>query len=116
MNSIGARLSYIVPTVSFDIKYTYKSRKKDVSVTRLGLGRCKLNYYMHKMGLHDSGLCSTCRRPVTIKHYILECNESNIHQTMQRLCDTNRMECSMKNILNDQMLIDELYRIIKRDL
>src|ERR1043165_6190079 len=34
----------IVPNVSFDMKFTCKNRKKDVCVSRLRLGRCKLNY------------------------------------------------------------------------
>ena len=33
-------------------------------------GRNKLNMPLHKIGLHNSGLCDLCEQPETVKHYI----------------------------------------------
>jgi len=37
------------PTIEYHCQYSHKSRKKDVTITRLRLGRCGLNHYLHVM-------------------------------------------------------------------
>ena len=48
-------------------------RKKDTLITRLRLHGCFLNKYLHKIGLHDSGLCDICRVPETVEHFLFNC-------------------------------------------
>ena len=40
---------------------------------RLRTGRSKLNTQMHRIGLHSTGLCSTCSVPENINHFLLIC-------------------------------------------
>jgi len=40
--------------VSFCIKYEYKNRKKEVTITRLGLGKCCIDEYLAMMKILNS--------------------------------------------------------------
>ena len=31
------------------------------------------NMLLHKIDLHNSGLCDFCKEPETVKHYLLDC-------------------------------------------
>jgi len=61
------------PKVGNRVKLTVKPRAKEVLFTRLRLGKCRLNAYLHKIGCHTDGLCSVCSVPETIEHYVLHC-------------------------------------------
>jgi len=68
----------IEPIVSKEIKYTNKNRRKEVTLTRLRLGKCRLNNNLHKIRRHENGLCDTCKVPETVQHFLLDCQTSNI--------------------------------------
>ena len=40
---------------------------------RLQTGHCKLNAHMHRIGLHSTGLCSTCSVPEDVNHFLIIC-------------------------------------------
>ena len=42
---------------------------------RLQTGHCKLNAHMHRIGLHSTGLCSTCSVPEDVNHFLLICRK-----------------------------------------
>ena len=37
------------------VKYTHTSRRKEVIITRLRLGKCRLNHYLYEMSKHHDG-------------------------------------------------------------
>ena len=98
----GKFYKYIEEKVSYQVKYKGKSKKKDITMTRLRLGRCKLNYYMYKMGLHDNGHCDTCIQPETIEHYLTSCKHSNIGYKLKHRCDSLGLEFPMKTLLSEK--------------
>ena len=53
----------------------HKDRRLDVSMTRLRVEVCRLNYHMHKMGLSESPLCRKCdlNTEETVTHFLIEC-------------------------------------------
>ena len=59
----GRHFHSTVPSVTNKTKLTQSSRAKEVALTRLRLGKCKLNYYLYKINLHPDGLCNTCKCP-----------------------------------------------------
>jgi len=61
------------PTIEYHCQYSHKSRKKDVTITRLQLGRCGLNHYLHVMKRHPDGCCESCKTKEDIEHYIVYC-------------------------------------------
>ena len=62
----GSFYRHLVPKVSNNIKYTNAARRKDMVITRLQLGKCKLNSYLYTINRHRDGLCSICNVPETI--------------------------------------------------
>jgi hypothetical protein len=61
------------PAVTDSFSFGNTSRSEQVTLTRLVMGRCRLNYPLFKMGLHPSGLCDRCGVPETVQHYLVEC-------------------------------------------
>ena len=51
------------------IKFAISYRKK-VIITKLRLGKCRLNHNLKSMGLHETGLCETCGTDETIEHWL----------------------------------------------
>ena len=43
------------------------------TINRLRTGHNMLNMHLHKVGLHNSGLCDLCKETKTVKHYLLNC-------------------------------------------
>jgi ribonuclease HI len=74
----GKHYKQLEPIVSNKIKFTSSNRHKETTITRLRLGKCRLNYYLHKINKHPTGLCDFCNQPETIQHFILECPHYNI--------------------------------------
>ena len=58
--STGSHYRAIAKTVSTKLKYLHHSRHTDVVITRLRLGKCCLNAYLHQIGKHPDGLCHSC--------------------------------------------------------
>jgi len=52
------------------------SRHQEVVITRLRLGKCQLNAYLHQIGKHADGLCVTCSKPETVSHFLIECSNN----------------------------------------
>ena len=44
------------------MKFYHSSRHKEVIITRLRLGKCRLNAYLHQSGKHPDGLCDICSK------------------------------------------------------
>ena len=84
-NSSTARIyKQIEPKVSTEIKFINKNRRKEIAITRLRLGKCLLNSYLHQINKHETGLCETCKVPETVQHFLLECQTSKIF--LQQSC------------------------------
>jgi len=84
-----------------------RSRKEETIITRLRLGRCKLNYYLHVMRCHADGTCNACGQQETIRHLLMECqSHATLHirlregnlQTNQAMHDILKEERSLQII------------------
>ena len=40
----------------------------ETNIYRLRTGHNRLNVHLHKIGLHNSGLCDFCEEPKSVKH------------------------------------------------
>ena len=116
-NSTGSHNKAMQPKVSFKIKYISKNRKKEVAITRLRLGKCKLNKYLNTMKCHPDGLCHKCKQMEDIQHYILKCAHTTINPKIRTIVESlnNDLE-KLKFILSDKALIDLLYESLDREL
>src|SRR5207244_13092840 len=88
-NETGQFYKVIEENVSNQIKYKRRNRKQETTMTRLRLGRCKLNYDMFRMGLHATGQCETCLQPEPIEYYLMNCKHSNIGYIVKNVNHSN---------------------------
>jgi len=85
-NDTGAFYRELEPLVSTKIKYINPCRSKERLITRLRLGKCCLNKYLHQINKHEDGRCDTCGVPETIEHFLLHCQNSGLLDIMQTMC------------------------------
>ena len=102
--------------MSHKSKYSSNSRYKEVTISRLRLGRCRLNYYLNLMSCHVTGLCDTCKVPETIEHYLLNCPQSNLYVLLQDKCDRLGVRMDLESILNNEQLCDIIHVNNTREL
>ena len=92
------------------------NRKKEVTISRLRLGRCKLNAMLHTMKKHADGLCATCGCREDVEHYIMHCKESKIGETVEMECKKMNLNCNIETVLSNVNLIDKFYYLVTREL
>ena len=111
-SNTGSAYRLLEPTTSKKIKYSNKERDKEVTITRLRLGKCRLNYYLYKIGCHDSGLCDACGEPETIEHLLLHCTKYNLGDDIKLRCKRINIDATVVNILKHTKLIDFTYELL----
>jgi len=69
----GSHYRSLEKTVSTKVKYLHPSRHTEVIITKLRLGKCCINAYLHQIDKHQDGLCQHCYKPETVTHFLTEC-------------------------------------------
>ena len=102
---LGRHFYAIQKEVGNETRYPMRmSRKDETAITRLRLGRCKLNYYLHAMKCHPDGTCDTRGQQETIRHLLMECQDhSTLHfrlneGTLQNTNELHQMLSSEQSI------------------
>ena len=98
------------------VKYKERNRKKEVMITRLRLGKCKLNDYLHKLGLHANGLCDVCQQPERIQHFLMQCKISDIGPCLEQRCKSLGSKYTLQTILSTEVILNYTYELNNRDL
>src|SRR6202142_3795147 len=115
----GAAYRMLEPVVSSKMKFAAKYRKKETIISRLRLGKCKLNAYLHEIHRHPDGLCQLCQEAKTIEHLLLRCKLYDFAEKLQNACAACALPPSLTNILSSPNLLDlvfDLVRGLKRTL
>ena len=81
--------------------YTNHNRRKEISVARLRFGHNRL-HDTKKIGLHEDGLCTTCRLPENTERYSMECRATGIREESKRKCYEERIKFNIEDILNNK--------------
>ena len=103
----------IQPTVSKTIKFRTRHRKKETTITRLRIGRCGLNHYLHQNQQHNTGKCDKCNVPETIDHYLTECqNNKNLIDELRGICHRKGTPADITNILNIKECCESIFQFI----
>ena len=103
----------IQPTVSKSVKYRSKNRRKETIITRLRIGRCGLNRYLHQNRHHPTGACEKCNVQESIQHFLLECGSNSILRSdLQTICHRKRIPVNLASILNDDECCEVIFRFI----
>jgi RNase H len=103
-NNSSSTYKEIQPQISNQPFFTHPCRKTEVCITRLQLGRCKLNHYIHQLDPSVSSLCNKCGKEETIHHFLLQCRDG-VGAGVKQYCDDNKITPSIGNILNDPVAI-----------
>ena len=102
--STGSHYRAIEKTVSTKLKYLHHSRHTDVVITRLRLGKCGLNAYLHQIGKHPDGLCHSCNKSETVSHFLIECPHSATCSAVLAACKNLGISCTIDKILSDNRI------------
>jgi len=106
----GSTYRLIQPIVSKHIKYRNRTRRKEIAITRLRLGHCALNHYLHLKTRHPTGLCDTCHVEETIDHYLLHCTNMTEQTTqIQAECTNSNLPFNTISIFNSPTCTDIIY-------
>ena len=110
----GRHCYSIQPQVGKAAKYTNRNcRKKEVIISRLRLGRCRLNAYLHDMDIHTDGLCNTCDTRETIEHFLMSCQQQAILRIkLENICRAINEPFELKILLSNNECIREIYAFI----
>ena len=77
-------------------------------IYRLRTGHNRLNMHLHKISLHNSGLCNFCEEPETVKHYLLDC----LKYYQENLFDfavKNIIKLTIGSILKNRDMFPKIY-------
>ena len=111
----GCKYREICPIVGLKLKEKLRPRHKEVLINRLRFHSCRLNHYLHKIGLHDTGLCDTCEQPETVEHFLTNCVK-NVELLRQLKCEAHHIKIVYTPIvgLTTPILIDIIYKYVAK--
>ena len=115
----GKSYQNIEPTASRKIKHSQENRKREVITTRLRFQKCHMNAYLHIIGKHVDGNCTTCHVPETVEHFILHCKDNrelidSLTKTIRKLKIKPRIEDILKNEETLDIIVDYIVKINKK--
>ena len=86
-----------------------QSRQIDTAMTKLQLGHVGLNQNLNRFNMTESQLCSTCRVPETVPHFLTECTKYSVQKTklMATLLTKNITHADYKILLGSGNLSQE---------
>jgi len=88
-------------------------RSKDVTLNRLRLQCCKLNFYLNKIGLKPSPNCESCLVPETVEHFLIHCSKHyNLHNQLYYICHLLKIQNNVSNLLSNSTLFNVIFQYI----
>lgn len=112
----GRHFHSIQPDVQEKQQRHFSSRSAEVLAHRLRLGRCLLNSYLYQMGKHDTGNCSLCGSPETIRHFVMECPANRISASLRKMCHDRGMQFDLQTLLSNPSIAIQIHRLTDRRL
>ena len=97
------------PIIEHNCQYFNKSRRKDVTITRLQLGRCGLYHYLHQMKRYPDGKCNICNTDEKIAHFILYCRGQPAKE-IREWQDRNHSSTTLEEILNNKECQEVIFK------
>ena len=107
----------IVPEVSYKVKFTYEIWAREVAITKLWFGHCRLTSEMHLIKVHPYGLCDFCNIREDVLHYMIDCFEfiQTQEKLVKALLDTNVRE-KVTNILGNNDFNKVTWEFVRKDI
>jgi len=105
-----------IPVTTRGTTIAFKWRER--IITRLRLGKCRLNNYLYNLKLHPSGLCDVCGSIETVEHYLLDCvNQTTLRCLLSSICRPTEANLGLSlhcphTILNNHDCLKQIYAYI----
>ena len=100
----------VQPIVGYIFKYEAKPRRKNVSITRLRMNKCRLAAGLHKLHIGETANCDICRVSETVQHFIVECPKQLCLQTrLKHECMRTSKQFNIKTVLTCYRCITLVY-------
>jgi len=106
----------VQPDVASRDRILFETRSAEVLAHRLRLGKCRLNSYLHKIALHDTGTCDSCGQAETIEHYLINCSGNGIAVAVKNICDQRKISFTLPSILRQGAVLGAISRLTHRQL
>jgi len=101
---------------SAEIEYFSRRDRQKSSRTDFDSEKGRLNYYLHKIALHDTGTCDSCRQAETMEHYLINCSQNEIATAVKDICDQRKISFTLPTILRQVAVLEELRHLTHRQL
>ena len=109
-NNKGQFFKSIEPNVKNIQIINLQNKHMETILYRLRTGHNRLNMHLHKIGLHNSGLCDFCEEPETVKHYLLDCLKYQQYQeNLIDFANKNNVKLTIESILNKRDMFPLIY-------
>ena len=93
------------------------SRNKEVTLTRLRLGKCWVNEYLARIKAVYSDRCSLCKKSSeTVEHFILLCPSSDLCKKVLSVCRQINVLPEIGQVLSNKNVLDETYVNLSRKI
>ena len=113
MNNKGKFFKSIEPDFEKIYPISLKNRHMETTIYRLRSGHNLLNSHLHKIGLHNSGLCDFCEELETVKHYLLDCLKYQQYQEdIVNFAVKNHIKLSVDCILKNEKFFPTIYNYV----
>ena len=110
LNNKGQFFKLIEPDVKNIQIINLQNKHMETIIYRLKTGHNRLNMHLHKLGLHDSGLCDFCEEPETVKHYLLDCLKYQHYQeNLVDFANKNNVKLTIESILKNRDMFPLIY-------
>jgi len=72
-------------------------------IFRLQTWHNSLNFYLHRNGLYSDGLCTECRSPETVKHFLLQCLKYTYQRSkLKHATDKLHIDFNLQSLLRSE--------------
>ena len=96
--------------VSTKSKFQCASRKKEILISKLRIGKCALNQHLFLLKHHPDGKCQVCpQEDENVQHFLMECPAQSVLREEIRT-RTNLSE--MSSMLSNPASVDLIFRWI----
>jgi len=82
--ALTRRIDRNLPNLELHRTYASLPRRAASIITQLRTRHIALNSFLHRIGAADSPLCSHCRAPETVEHYLLHCSRFSTQRSALR--------------------------------
>ena len=76
----GRHLKQFRNSISDLVPITFRNRREQVVINRMRIGHVGVITYLHRFGMSDTEMCSTCMVPDNIEHFLLYCQKYSNHR------------------------------------